>query len=53
MEAIMLRNDDYKQRIAAGITEGILQFFKARKEQQEKESSEPTRLALGNPIAVE
>jgi N-acetylmuramoyl-L-alanine amidase len=53
MEATMLRNDDYKQRIAAGITEGILQFFKAREEQQEQETSEPTRLALGNPVAVE
>ncbi len=53
IEATLLRNDDYKQRLAAGITEGILQFVKSKAEQQEKKQSEPTRLALGNPVAVE
>ena len=53
MEATLLRNDDYMQRLAAGITEGVLQFIEVKAEKYEKERSEPTRLALGNALAVE
>jgi N-acetylmuramoyl-L-alanine amidase len=52
MEAAMLRNEDYKQRLAAGITEGILQFVKTKAEQQQ-DVSEPARFALGDPVAIE
>jgi N-acetylmuramoyl-L-alanine amidase len=43
IEATLLKNGDYRQRVAAGITEGILSYLKSRKDRAPE--AEPTQLA--------
>lgn len=43
MEAALLKNMDYRQRIAAGITEGILMYLKSKRDREP--GAVPTQLA--------